>query len=97
MSTWTSNLVEPAFGPYLFDTSAECWLERSTDLAAQQWLGIYSGGHALHVSAITVMERMRGYSLAIEKATSVRRVQISLDRDTYLADRRQLDLRVNDN
>lgn len=90
MSKWKSNLLDPAFGPYLFDTSAESWLERSTDSAARRWLNDYLRQHTLHVSAITVMERVRGYALALEWATPARRAGTALDRDTYLAVARQV-------
>ena len=90
MSKWKSDVLDPALGPYLFDTSAESWLERSTDSAARRWFNEHLRQHTLHVSAITVMERMRGYALALARAMPAERVNISLDRDTYLAVRRQV-------
>ncbi len=65
---WTGGLrlvreLNPAWGPFLFDTSAESWLERHADQGrVQEWLDSYLARHEIHVSAITVLERVRGYS-----------------------------------
>ena len=61
-------MIDPAAGPYLFDTSAESWLARSTDPAAQTWLNTHLGHHQITVSAATVTERIRGYSLLWRRA-----------------------------
>ena len=84
MRTLKSKVPDPAFGAYLFDASAESLLERSTDSAAQRWFGEYLRHNTLHISAITVMERMRGYALALERAVPAERANISSNRDTYL-------------
>ena len=55
--------LDPAWGPFLFDTSAESWLERNADqVRVQEWLDSYLARHEMHVSAITVLERVRGYA-----------------------------------
>ena len=55
--------LDPAWGPFLFDTSAESWLERNADQErVQEWLDGYLARHEMHVSAITVLERVRGYA-----------------------------------
>jgi hypothetical protein len=90
MRTLKSKVPDPAFGAYLFDASAESLLERSTDSAAQRWFGEYLRHNTLHISAITVMERMRGYALALERAVPAERANISSNRDTYLGVRRQV-------
>jgi predicted nucleic acid-binding protein len=77
-------VIEPAFGPYLFDTSAEYWLDCSTDLAVRRRLATYTQLHAVHVSAITVMERMRGYALSIQRDPPDRRALLALKRQAYL-------------
>jgi len=56
-------MLEPASGPFLFDTSAESWLARSHDPAVRDWFREYLSLHPLHVSAVTVVERIRGYAL----------------------------------
>jgi predicted nucleic acid-binding protein len=77
-------MLEPDLGPYLFDTSAEYWLSTSTDLAVRQWLATYAKLYAVYVSAITVMERMRGYALSIQRDPPDRRVLLALKRQEYL-------------
>ena len=53
-------MVDPASGPFLFDTSAESWLARAGDLGATDWTRAYLSRHEVHVSAVTVLERIRG-------------------------------------
>jgi hypothetical protein len=52
-------MVAPASGPLLFDTSAESWLARSHDAAVRGWFRDYLSIHRVHVSAVTVVERIR--------------------------------------
>lgn len=55
--------LDPAWGPFLFDTSAESWLERNAGEArVRQWLDLYLLRHEMHSSPITVLERSRGYA-----------------------------------
>jgi len=77
-------LVEPAFGPYLFDTSAQSWLERSADPLVKQWVANYLLRYPIHVSAVTVMERVRGYALLEAQAAPERREFIATTRRLYL-------------
>ena len=56
-------MVDPAFRPFLFETSAESWLGRAGSSVALYWIGDYLTRHEIHISAVTVMERVRGYSL----------------------------------
>jgi predicted nucleic acid-binding protein len=77
-------LLDPAFGPHLFDTSAQSWLERSTDPAARSWLASYLQRHPMHVSAITVMERIRGFALLLQQAAPEQRGHIAMKRQVYL-------------
>lgn len=77
-------MVEPAFGPFLFDTSAESWLARSADPAVQRWFRDYLRLHPMHVSAVTVLERMRGYAALLAKSSAERRAQIALARQAYM-------------
>jgi predicted nucleic acid-binding protein len=77
-------VLDPALGPFLFDTSAESWLERSTDPQVRQWVGSYAQYHSKHVSAITVMERLRGFALYMHRETPGRRDNLALRRQDYL-------------
>lgn len=55
--------LDAAWGPFLFDTSAESWLERNADeLRVREWLDRYQARHEMQLSAITVFERVRGYA-----------------------------------
>jgi len=78
-------MVDPASGPFLFDTSAESWLARSGNLGATHWMRAYLSSHEVHVSAVTVLERIRGYSLLWHIADGSRRVQIESARIAYLS------------
>jgi len=58
---------EPS-GPFVFDTSAESWLARSESADVKAWFIGYAARHPIFVSAITVVERLNGYNLAIRKS-----------------------------
>jgi predicted nucleic acid-binding protein len=73
-----------ALGPCLFDTSAQSWLQRSTDAAVGTWLAGYLERHPLCLSAITVMERVHGYALVLQQAAPEQRSQIATKRQVYL-------------
>jgi predicted nucleic acid-binding protein len=77
-------LLDPALGPFLFDTSAESWIARSANPAVQNWFWAYLRLHRVHVSAITVLERMRGYRLLASRATAEQRTRIEQSREAYL-------------
>jgi predicted nucleic acid-binding protein len=77
-------VTDPAPGPYLFDTSAEYWLERSTDPGVGRWVDSYARYHTKQVSAITVMERIRGYALSIQRDSPERQLLLALKRQDYL-------------
>ena len=78
-------MVDPASGPFLFDTSAESRLARADDLGATDWMRAYLSRHEVHVSAVTVLERIRGYSLLWHIADRSRREQIESARIAYLS------------
>ncbi len=77
-------MVDPASGPFLFDTSAESWLARSSQAELRSWFRSYLSVHPVHVSAITVVERMRGYGLLLAKSVPQRRAGIEAARQAYL-------------
>lgn len=64
-----SDTVAPA-GPFVFDTSAESWLVRQDSEEVRGWLIRYLESHPVYISAITVVERLTGYSAAIARAAS---------------------------
>lgn len=68
-------------GPFLFDTSAEIWLAREP--VGRQWLLQYARRHLVYVSAVTVMERLAGYGLAIDQASPDRVRLLTAMRDAY--------------
>lgn len=68
-------------GPFLFDTSAESWLAREP--AGQRWLLQYASRHLVYVSAVTVLERLTGYGLAIDQAPPGRVRILTTMRDAY--------------
>ncbi len=77
-------MVDPASGPFLFDTSAESWLGRAGRSLALDWIGEYLSRHEIHISAVTVMERVRGYSLLWRRAAEGGRGRIEAARVAYL-------------
>ena len=79
-------MVAPASGPFLFDTSAESWLARSPDSMVRGWFREYLSIHQVHVSAVTVIERIRGYALLSRHAQEQRREAIETARIAYLSE-----------
>ena|SRR5579872_331040 len=77
-------MVNPASGPFLFDTSAESWLGRARLSAVLDWMGEYLSHYEIHVSAVTVLERVRGYSLLWRSAKDGGREHIEAARVAYL-------------
>lgn len=78
-------MVSPASGPFLFDTSAESWLARTENPQAIAWLREYLTHHQVQVSAVTVLERVRGYSLLWRRAQPDRREHSETARIAYLS------------
>lgn len=80
-------MLDPTSGPFLFDTSAESWFARQNAAPAQDWWIRYLESHPVHVYAVTVFERVRGYALlAREASTPSRLQQVERARLDYLAD-----------
>lgn len=77
-------MLDPGRGPFLFDTSAQSWLIRNPSPGVGGWLRAYSDLHLFHVSAVSVMERARGYALLWRRSTAERRSQIEIARIAYL-------------
>jgi predicted nucleic acid-binding protein len=72
-------MLDPASGPFLFDTSAESWLTR----ADSNWMRDYLTRHKVHTSAVTVLERSRGYSLLYRGAPEGKKESIEAARVAY--------------
>jgi predicted nucleic acid-binding protein len=79
-------MVDPSSGPFLFDTSAESWLARSQEPQVRIWFSEYLAVHQVHVSAVTVVERIRGYALLSLRAQGTRREHIEGARIAYLGE-----------
>ncbi len=78
-------MIDPSSGPFLFDTSAESWLARSGHIAVVRWIREYLSTHPVHVSSVTITERVRGYSLLWRKEQEpARREWIEAARIAYL-------------
>lgn len=77
-------MIDPEGGPCLFDTSAESWLGRSQSPEVLAWMRDYLSRHPIHVSAVTVLERIRGYSLLWHRAPAEKRERIEAARVAYL-------------
>jgi predicted nucleic acid-binding protein len=78
-------MVPPGSGPFLFDTSAESWIARSQDSALRDWFGEYLSLYPVHVSAITVVERIRGYAVVVRRSPAKRREAVEAARTVYLS------------
>jgi predicted nucleic acid-binding protein len=78
-------LIDPADGPFLFDSSAESWLARTSQAAVLDWVRAYLLRYPFHVSAVTVLERTRGYSLLWHGADEKKRAHIESTRIDYLS------------
>ncbi len=78
-------MVDPGARPFLFDTSAEGWLVRNASPDVVRWLHAYLGFHQISVSAVTVTERIRGYSMLWRRSAPGARARIELARVAYLS------------
>ena len=79
-------MLDPAGGPFLFDTSAESWLARTQEGWARDWLKAYLSRHPVHLSVVTVLERVRGYSMLWLRAAAERRAPIEAARIAYISE-----------
>jgi predicted nucleic acid-binding protein len=71
-------------GPCLFDTSAESWFARSDNPQALDWMRAYLSRHQVQISSVTVLERVRGYSLLWRRSQPEARGRIEAARIAYL-------------
>jgi predicted nucleic acid-binding protein len=78
-------VIDPASGPFLFDTSAESWLEQPRDSEFSRWMRAHLSHHSIHISAITVLERIRGYSSVWQRSAAQKRQIVESARIEYLS------------
>ncbi len=78
-------MKDPASGPFLFDASAERWLAGGRDPDAARWFHEYKLRHVVNVSAVTVLERVRGYALIGQRCPPQQRATIEAARIEYLS------------
>ena len=76
--------MNPGWGPFLFDASAESWFARAGEPHATDWWRGYLQRHPVHVSSITVYERIHGYAMLWRAADQGRRPAIEAARVAYL-------------
>lgn len=69
-------MIDPAAGPFVFDTSAESYLGPPPSHAEAEWLLRYAALFPVYVAVISVVERARGYFIARDRCTPPRRVDI---------------------
>ncbi|HVP47520.1 MAG TPA: type II toxin-antitoxin system VapC family toxin [Bryobacteraceae bacterium] len=69
-------MIDPASGPFLFDTSAESYLGRPLSAAEAEWVVNYAALFPMYVAVLTVVERARGYYMVIGGAGPSRRVDV---------------------
>jgi predicted nucleic acid-binding protein len=78
-------VIDSGYGPFLFDTSAERWLARTKQSEVLNWTQSYLSRHQFHVSVVTVLERIRGYSLLWRRASDEQRERMEAARIAYLS------------
>jgi predicted nucleic acid-binding protein len=69
-------MTDPASGPFLFDTSAESYLGRPRSGTEADWLVNYTVLFPMYVAVPSVVERARGYYMAIESTAPVRQAEL---------------------
>ena len=78
-------MIDPASGPYLFDTSAESYFGQPRLTAEKDWLDSYSRFSPMYISVLTVVERTRGYLMAEHQADTLRKIHLKRILHEYLA------------
>jgi len=79
-------MIDPASGPFVFDTSADSYLSRTTKPAERTWVAVYAAHSPVLVSALTVVERLRGYAILLEAMESAGRARMEAARSQYLGE-----------
>lgn len=79
-------MIAPGSGPFIFDTSAESWLARTKDSPLREWFREYLSLYPVHVSAVTVLERIRGYAILARRSPARKREAVEAARAAYLSE-----------
>lgn len=82
-------MIDPRASPFMFDTSAERWFAQFGQ-TAMDWLSQHRSHHPMHVSALTVIERIRGYALLRSNVLEVQRAAVEEARLGYLTQLEQV-------
>lgn len=77
MNPWVS-------GAAVFDTSAQSYFARQADTAALEWFTVYCGQFRIHLSPLTVLERMRGYWTMLKSCAATGQHEIERAIQEYL-------------
>jgi len=77
-------MIDPASGPFVFDTSADSFLNRAVSPADDLWLDRYFARFPMLVSAVTVVERLRGFALLRQQMEPAARARAEAERQHYL-------------
>jgi len=77
-------------GPLLFDTSAESWINAAERERVPSWVRKYLNHFPVHVSAVTIMERVRGYELLWNGSDAERRAKVEYMRKRYFDEVRRV-------
>lgn len=78
-------MIHPAWGPFLFDTSAESRLDQPGDVLFSRWIRQYLSVHEIYISSATLIERIRGYGLLWNQSEGIHRRHVESIRRAYLA------------
>jgi len=89
-------MIDPAAGPFVFDTSAESYLSPAPSHAEAEWFLRYAALFPVYVGVISVLERAQGYFLARDRCTAPRRVEIERHMMAYVQSVRVSPSRVLD-
>ena len=76
-------MIDPVAGPFLFDTSADSYLGKRARQEEREWLNRYLALFPARVSVLTVVERIRGYAVLLERLELPHRVRIEAARHEY--------------
>ncbi len=76
-------MIDPASGPLVFDTSADSYFHRIAEPQARRWLAVHLRRFPMFVSAITVVERLRGLALLLDRVGPPGKVRVEAERREY--------------
>lgn len=89
-------MIDPAAGPFVFDTSAESYLSQAPSRSEAEWFLRYAALFPVYVAVISVVERARGYFLVRNGCAPARRLEIERHMMAYMQSVRVSPSRVLD-